>query len=163
MSEQKLRNALDQTVERVIKKLDRKTMIENLPPAIEREFLTSLHQRLQDLIKPKLHQAIEGMLADYGLCHKLDSLDSRVGGTRQSKSHKAWRPEGVQSSTAAHDLNVMMEERRELETLLQQLNTEVETLERQVEDSEAVMTSNMETIEKRADTLKSVSDRVNDV
>ena len=131
--------------------------------AIEREFLTSLHQRLQDLIKPKLHQAIEGMLADYGLCHKLDSLDSRVGGTRQSKSHKAWRPEGVQSSTAAHDLNVMMEERRELETLLQQLNTEVDTLERQVDDSEAVMTSNMETIEKRPDTLKSVSDRVNDV
>ena len=134
---------------------------------VEREYLTAIHQRLQDLIKPKLHRSIESMLEEYKICEKLSNLERRVADTRQTREHEAWRPsltgEGVMQATAAHDLQVMTEEKIELEALLHQLDTEVEILEKQVEEAEVVITTNMEDIKNRVDILQSVSDTVNEV
>ena len=124
-----------------------------------------MHQRLQDLIRTKLHQSIEELLENYKMCEKLASLDKRVLETRQSRKHEAWRPSdlGVKQSTAAHDLKILTEEKKELEALLLQLDTEVEKLEKEVLDSETVMTANMEIIKKREDLLKNVSNKMSDV
>ena len=134
---------------------------------MEREYLTAIHQRLQELIRPRLHQRIETLLEEFKICEKLASLDRKVAETRQSRKHEAWRPsvlgEGVKQTTAAHDLKVTTEEKTELEALLQQLDSEVEILEKKGEEKEAVMSSNMEAIKNRVDLLASVHDRVSEV
>ena len=98
---------------------------------------------------------------------KLSSLDKKVASTPHSRKHEAWRPsglvEGVKNSTAAHDLKVATEEKKRLEELLTQLDTEVNTLERQVKEGEADMTNNTEIIKRKQDGLRDILDKITGV
>ena len=71
--------------------------------------------------------------------------------------------EGVKNSTAAHDLKVATEEKKRLEELLAQLDTEVNTLERQVKEGEADMTNNTEIIKRKQDGLRDILDKITGV
>ena len=101
------------------------------------------------------------------MTEKLDSLDRKVAETAHSRKHEAWRPsgqvEGVKSSTAAHDLKVATEEKAGLEDLLLQLETEVNSLERQVKEGADDMTNNTEIIKTKQESLKDILEKINAV
>ena len=135
--------------------------------AVNKEFLTELHQRLQNLLRPRLQQTIEDLMERDQTTEKLSRLDKRVAETPHSWKHEAWRPsglvEGVKFSTAAHDLKVATEEKKRLEDLLEQLDNEVNTLERQVKEGEADMINNTEIIKRKQEALRDISDKLNAV
>ena len=119
---------------------------------------------MQSLLRPRLQQTIENLMEHNQTTEKLSSLDKKVAETAHSRKHEAWRPssltQGVKFSTAAHDLKVATEEMKGLEDLLLQLDTEVNTLERQVREGEADMTSNTEIIKRKQDSLKDILDKI---
>jgi len=162
MAEANLRNALDSTVEKIIKKLDKKTFLESFPKEIDKEYLTKFHARLQDIIKPKLSEMIEGKLEEYKVIEKLAELDSLTSSTEHSKGHQAWRPtSGVTSNGAmvnmtAHDYKVAMNEKQELETMLANLESETEAITTKINEESATVTSNMKLIEDNRNILKRV-------
>merc|ERR1712083_1276167 len=145
MSETELRNALDKTVDAVIKKLDKKTFLEAMPKTIDQEFLASMHMRLQTVVRQKL---VEDKIAEEQIGDKLVSLDKIVAATPHPTSHRAWRPVvGVDSlGVGAQDLKVSLDEKEELGLVLQQLNSEVEQLETKITEEGNRMTRNMNEI-----------------
>ena len=116
-------------------------------------------------MRPRLQETIENLLENQQISQKLARLDKKVAETRHLEwKHEAWRPsglaEGVKCSTAAHDLKVATEEKKRLEDLLEQLHTEVNTLERQVREGEADMTNNTGIIKRKQDSLKDILDKI---
>ena len=107
-----MRKALDASVDRIIKKLDRKTFLESFDKDVDRELLTMFHGRLQELMKPRLSEMIESKLEEYKVVEKLTELDSLTSSTPHSTGHQAWRPSSNTSSTGsmlnmvAHDYKV---------------------------------------------------------
>ena len=166
-SEAELRNALDQTIEQVIKKMDRKSFVESFQGAINRELLTSYHGRLQEIIKPKLSETIEDILETNNVIEKLSELDKMKSSTQHPRKHHAWRPPtgsgeaGMEQCLAAHDYRVAFRERTELEAMLKQLEADNNNLEARIVESTAVMTRNMETIDMRNETIRSVASKLN--
>jgi len=166
MTEADLRNALDMTVDKIMNKLARKPFLDAFPEDVDKSYLTSLHGRLQELMRPKLSQTIEEKLEEYNVVKKLTELESLVTSTQHSRKHQAWRPpsgsgsDGVKMTMAAHDYQVACQEKVELETLLQQIENENEKLEEKISQSTSQMKVNMETIENRSAFLKSVADNL---
>merc|ERR1712133_152180 len=160
MTEADLRNALDMTVDKIMNKLARKPFLDAFPEDVDKSYLTSLHGRLQELIRPKLSQTIEEKLEEYNVVKKLTELDTLVTNTQHSRKHQAWRPasgaDGVKMTMAAHDYRVACQEREDLETLLQQMENENEKLEEKISESTSQMKTNMEMIETRNVSLKTV-------
>ena len=78
---------------------------------VDKSYLTSLHGRLQELIRPKLSQTIEEKLEEYNVVKKLTELETLVTNTQHSRKHQAWRPasgsDGVKMTMAAHDYQVV--------------------------------------------------------
>ena len=165
-SEAQLRNALDQTIEQVIRKMDRKSFVESFPGDINRELLTSYHGRLQEIIKPKLSETIENILETNNVIEKLSELDEMKSSSQHPRKHHAWRPatsagaDGVEQSLAAHDYSVACRERRELEAMLSQLEADNTYLETRIAESTAVMSRNMETIDTRNEKIRSVASKL---
>ena len=122
---------------------------------------------MQNLLRPRLQQAIEDLMEQHKTSEKLSSLDKKVAETRHSRKHEAWRPSGLvaelKNSTAAHDLKVATEEVAGLEELLLQLDTEVNTLERQVREGAADMTNNTEIIKRKQESFKDILNKINEV
>ena len=164
MTEANLRNALDMTVEKIMDKLSRKPFLEAFPEDIDKSYLTSLHGRLQELLRPKLCQTIEEKLEEYNVVKKLTELESLVTSTQHSQKHQAWRPhsgsDGVKMTMAAHDYQVACQEKVELETLLQQIENENEKLEEEISQTTSQMKDNSEKIENKIAFLKSVADNL---
>ena len=166
-SEAELRNALDQTIEQVIKKMDRKSFVESFQGAINRELLTSYHGRLQEIIKPKLSETIEDILETNNVIEKLSELDKMKSSSQHPRKHHAWRPAtgsgeaGVEQSLAAHDYRLACRERTELEAMLKQLEADNNNLEARIAEGTAVMNRNMETIDMRNETIRCVASKLN--
>ena len=165
-SEAQLRNALDQTIEQVIRKMDRKSFVESFPGDINKELLTSYHGRLQDLVKPKLSETIENILETNNVIEKLSELDEMKSSSQHPRKHHAWRPAtgsgeaGVEQSVAAHDYSVACRERTELEAMLSQLEADNTDLEARIAESTAVMSRNMETIDTKNEKIKIVASKL---
>ena len=68
---------------------------------------------------------------------------------------------GGEQSLAAHDYRVACRERTELEAMLKQLEADNNNLEARIAESTAVMTRNMETIDMRNETIRSVASKLN--
>ena len=166
-SEAQLRNALDQTLEQIIKKMDRKSFVESFPGDINKELLTSYHGRLQEIIKPKLSEAIEDILETNNVIEKLSELDKMKSSSQHPRKHHAWRPgpcsgeAGVEQSLAAHDYSVACRERTELEAMLSQLEADNNDLEERIAESTAAMSRNMETIDTRNETISRIASKLN--
>ena len=164
-TEAELRNALDQTIQQIIKKMDRKSFVESFPENISRELLTSFHGRLQEIIKPKLSEKIEDILESYNVIEKLAELDKMKSSSQHPRRHHAWRPAtgetGVDQSLAAHDYSVATREKTELEAMLGQLEADNTELEDRIAESTAVMNRNMEAIGKRNECLNNVASKLN--
>ena len=89
MAEASLRNALDMTVDKMMNKLSRKPFLEAFPEDVDKRYLTSLHGRLQELLRPKLCQTLEEKLEEYNVVKKLTELESLVTSTQHSQKHQA--------------------------------------------------------------------------
>ena len=85
MSEAELRNALDKTVEQLMRKMEKRTFVEAFPPEVSRELLISYHGRLQELIKPKLSRVIEEKLEEFQVVKKLEELDKVMAETQHPR------------------------------------------------------------------------------
>ena len=166
-SEAQFRNALDQTIEQVIRKMDKKSFVESFPGDINRDLLTSYHGRLQEIIKPKLSETIENILETNNVVERLSELDRMKSSSQHPRKHHAWRPAtgageaGVEQSLAAHDYNVACREKAELESMLSQLEADNNDLEARIAESTAVMNRNMETINTRNENIRSVASKLN--
>lgn len=166
-SEAQLRNALDQTIVQIIKKMDRKSFVESFPGDINKELLTSYHGRLQEIIKPKLSEAFEDILETNNVIEKLSELDKMKSASQHPRKHHAWRPApcsgeaGVEQSLAAHDYSVACRERTQLEAMLSQLEADNNDLEDRIAESTAAMSRNMETIDTRNETISRIASKLN--
>eukprot|EP00092_Neocalanus_flemingeri_P053267 GFUD01062548.1.p1 GENE.GFUD01062548.1~~GFUD01062548.1.p1 ORF type:complete len:166 (+),score=86.12 GFUD01062548.1:309-806(+) len=165
MSEADMKSALDQVVDRIVKKLDKKTFQEAMPRSIEQEFLSSLHSRLLSVVRPKLSQLVEDKLMEEQLGEKLSHLDTIVAGTRHPTSHKAWRPvAGTDSlSVGGHDLKVALREKEELGLVVQQLNSEVEQLEEKIVEEGTRMARNMTTLTTGERMLEGIASKLDEM
>eukprot|EP00090_Calanus_glacialis_P005345 TRINITY_DN14151_c0_g1_i1.p1 TRINITY_DN14151_c0_g1~~TRINITY_DN14151_c0_g1_i1.p1 ORF type:complete len:166 (-),score=87.58 TRINITY_DN14151_c0_g1_i1:66-563(-) len=165
MSETELRSVLDQVVDRVIKKLDKKTFLESMPKTIDQEFLSSMHSRLLSVVRRKLSQLVEDKITEEQLGDKLSQLDKIVAGTPHPTSHQAWRPvAGADTlSVGGQDLKVSLREKEELGLVLQQLNSEVEQLEEKMVEEGNRMAKNMATINRGEQVLEGFATKMGEM
>ena len=130
---------------------------------IDKEYLTKFHARLQDIIKPKLSEMIEGKLEENKVIEKLTELDSLTASTEHSKTHQAWRPSssvtsnGSMTNMTAHDYKIATAEKQELEKILQSLESETDDIANKIKEESEKMAGNMKMIESNREILRNVT------
>ena len=132
---------------------------------IDQDFLASMHMRLQTVVRQKLSKLVEDKITEEQLGDKLANLDKMVAATPHPTSHRAWRPKvGVDSlGVGAQDLKASLNEKEELELVLQQLNSEVEDLEAKMTEEGIRMTRNMNVINNTEQSLDKFASKLGEM
>eukprot|EP00088_Acartia_fossae_P069523 TRINITY_DN9105_c0_g1_i1.p1 TRINITY_DN9105_c0_g1~~TRINITY_DN9105_c0_g1_i1.p1 ORF type:complete len:215 (-),score=41.10 TRINITY_DN9105_c0_g1_i1:128-700(-) len=154
-----VRQYLDRAVDNLIKKLEQKHFINEMPKELDPEFLFALQNRFASNMKKRMRQYIDERLNESDLATKLNDLDQLVKDTEHSINHLAWRPRKertVESSVIAHDLMVSSAHKEKLEHLLNDADTECADLCAQIKEAERRMKDNqtvLSNMEKSYDVL----------
>ena len=99
MAGKELKDSLDAVVEKVVKKLDKKTFLECLPQEADQALLNSLHDRFVTVVRRKMMENVEEHMAERQVLAKLEELRQLVSKTTHPITHQ------VMASTAGYNWN----------------------------------------------------------
>jgi len=161
MTGKEFKDNLDDVVERLLKKLDKKTFMEVMPDQADKVFLDGLHSRMVSVMRNKLGQNVEEMLERDDVLGKLDQLRDITSKTQQPPGHQAWRPNGnPEDAMAALDLQVAERELEELRVVGQALNSEMEQMEEKLNAAKKREELNQEALSKSVRQLDEINLRL---
>ena len=85
MAGKELKDSLDAVVEKVVKKLDKKTFLECLPQEADQALLNSLHDRFVTVVRRKMMENVEEHMAERQVLAKLEELRVKKRAEREER------------------------------------------------------------------------------